>query len=137
MIRILIALLFTPPAALAGFGPYTGDVTRTVDGDTLDAVVHVWPGQTNNARIRVDIIDTPELRSKSKCERALAKKAKTFTEQFVSDGPISITISSKDAFGRYLATVKANGKDLATALTNAGLARKYKRNDHEPWCKDK
>src|SRR5436190_8834991 len=39
------------------------DVIRTIDGDTFEALVHLWPGFDLNTRIRLRGIDAPELKA--------------------------------------------------------------------------
>lgn len=118
------------------YGPYEAEIIRIKDGDTIDAIINTWPGQRTAATLRLNIADTPEKNSSQKCERELAKKATTFTTNFLKNSKVTIEIYKTDNFGRYLANIKSNDKDLATELLNAGLARVYKPNDHTKWCND-
>ncbi|MBI3506124.1 MAG: thermonuclease family protein [Proteobacteria bacterium] len=122
---LLLALLFlaastAQAAALA---------CRAVDGDTI-----VCAGET----IRISNIDTPELGSHARCasEAELAARAKTFTATRLAAGEVVLHRDVKrprDRYGRTLATVAVDGRDLGEALVAAGLARVWDGRRH-PWC---
>jgi len=119
------------------YGPYRADIIRVIDGDTVDVELHVYPGQKNSTRLRLAIIDTPELKAKSTCERKLAKEAKEFTTKFLTLGSAKVTIFGRGRYGRPLAKISINGTDLGEELLKEGLARKYISNkvDRKKWCK--
>ncbi len=48
------------------------------DGDTLTVDAEPWPGRTARTSVRVDRIDTPEIRSGCPAEKALALQAPDF-----------------------------------------------------------
>ena len=57
-------------------GPIEADVLRVVDGDTFEVEADIWPGQKINTMVRLEAVDTPELRGRCSEEKALAQKAR-------------------------------------------------------------
>lgn len=113
-------------------------VKRIVDGDTVDIAVEIWPRLAQAARIRIDGIDTPELKSRSQCERVLAKQAKYFVEGFLEGGKTYelYTVGKLDAFGRAMGDIAVDGEWLSMALEKAGHTRPWVPNNKAPWCVD-
>jgi len=143
-INILLALLMSAvaistAAAAEMYGPYTADVVRIIDGDTVVLNVHAWPGLTQNIHLRLDGVNTPEKRRAPECEKAQGRKATAFTKAFIGSAQtvhISGVHLGKFA-GRALGKITVPGKgDLGTALLQAGMAREYHGGHRDPWCVD-
>jgi len=131
---LLILLLSNPPAS--AYGPYNAEVVRVVDGDTIDVKINTFIDQIQYERLRLDGVDTPELRSSSPCERVLAKAAKTFTTDFLV-GDVKITVTERGSFGRPLAKLTVGERDLGQELLEVGLGRYYvKKSLRKPWCEN-
>lgn len=97
---------------------------RVIDGDTFE-----YQGEM----IRIENIDTPELRGKCDTEVMLAYGAKARLEQLL-DGEIDLERSGKGKYGRTIARVYVGGKDVGEVLISEGFARPW-RGKREPWCK--
>lgn len=132
----LVLLLWPCVAAAWSYGPYPARVERVVDGDTLVVVVEVWPELTVRARLRLAGIDAPELRAPAACERRLAEAARAEALAWVARGPVAVTLTDRDKYGRALGRVHRDGADLAETLMAAGLARPYDGGRRRPWCED-
>ena len=52
---------------------YKITVTRVVDGDTIDAIIHLGFDITIKKRIRLYGIDTPETRTRDKQEKKIGR----------------------------------------------------------------
>lgn len=142
--RLLLCIVL--PACFSSFaqavelyGPYTADVVRIIDGDTVALNVHAWPGLTQKISLRLDGVNTPEKRRAPECEKALGRKATEFTASFIGSAQtvrISGVHLGKFA-GRALGKLEVPGKgDLGSALLQAGLAREYHGGHRDPWCVD-
>lgn len=139
MKKILFILFF-------GISPaYAESINRVVDGDTVILNDANPPKEFLQNQGRLIGIDTPESR-KAKCakEKQLGLEAKKFTENFLAKKgaivvnyfPNAETKKGWDSFGRYLITIKKNGKDLADELVRAGLAVYYDGiTKTKDWCK--
>jgi endonuclease YncB( thermonuclease family) len=103
------------------------EVVSVYDGDTfrvnLNCDVALF---CQNIPVRVRGIDTPELNSVSEKVRRQANEAKNFTANFLS-GRSDVTLYNcgRDKYFRLLCRVKADNKDLTSALLNAGLGLPY------------
>lgn len=102
-----------------------------VDGDTITV-----GGET----IRIANIDAPETgRAKCDAERRLGKAAARRTADLVAAGVVVLhrgdpaTGRKFDRYGRTLATVSVNGRDVGKVLVAEGLARLWDGKRH-PWC---
>lgn len=108
--------------ALCAPGPRDNCV---VDGDTI------W---LSGEKIRIENIDTPETdQAKCPAERAAGERAKRRLHQLVNSGPLYIERSGADRYGRTLATVSVNGRDVGSVLVSEGLARPW-GGKRQPWC---
>ena len=101
------------------------------DGDT----VRLCDGE----RIRVENIDAPELSGSSRCSAqsrqrlagsnnppwcdfALGEQSRDALADFLSRGPVTVSRSGTDCYGRTLASLSVNGRDAGRYLVSLGLA---------------
>ncbi|WP_088342610.1 MULTISPECIES: thermonuclease family protein [Rhodomicrobium] len=99
-----------------------------VDGDTIKAPYGVT--------YRLLGFDTPETHfAKCDAERELGLAAKQRLEELLATSEVKVLESGKrDRYGRTLATVTANGKDVGEILIGEGLARPYHGKKRDGWC---
>lgn len=103
------------------------------------AGIQVFDGDTfnlNGERIRISNIDTPELFSpKCPAEKRLARIARTRLMGLLADGQnVSLEREPKpDRYGRTLAKVSVNGKDIGQTLISEGLAAEWAGHRFN-WC---
>lgn len=134
---LLMLIALAAPAQAALYGPYILTAPVAIDGDTLRADVEIWPDQIASVAIRVRDVDTPELRATSACERALAVKARDFTDAWLqANAPVTIARVGPDKYaGRFDAVVTGrDGSTLAAALIAAGHGRPYHGGARQSWC---
>lgn len=103
---------------------------RVIDGDTLeDMAVDIT--------YRIVNIDTPETGSRARCpaERALGDRATQTARTLVSHADdLEMRPTGRiDRYGRTIAYVLIDGRDLGETLIAEGLARPW-RGRREPWC---
>ncbi len=123
------------PAFGGGYGPYLADVVSVYDGDTLTADVQVWPGQVNRVHVRIDGIDTPEIRGKCAAEKDGAKRARAAMIGILEGGRVSIVhVRTGKYASRMVAEVLVDGVDVAGAMIRRGLAREYHGGKRAGWC---
>lgn len=103
---------------------YNAETIRVIDGDTIvvdiDLGFHVHTVQT----LRLLGINTPELRGPNK---EAGKAAKQRLEECLLAGPLTVqTVKDRTGkYGRYLATIYADGIDLNELLVAEGHAVRY------------
>lgn len=141
---IIISLLFLTSASYAGTKSKTygsvviDEVTSIYDGDTFRATIKHWPEIIGKRiGIRVNRIDTPEMRGKCQKEKELARQAKQFAvTQLRAGKKITLNHIKRGKYFRIVADVSIDGKDLGTMLINNNLAIKYDggKKAHD-WCK--
>jgi len=96
---------------------WTGKVVGIADSDTIT----VLNGKTP-VKIRLYGIDCPE-----KGGQAFGNKAKQFTSDMVFKKQVQIEPMDQDRYGRTVAWVFVDGKNLCEELVAAGLAWHYKK----------
>jgi len=118
-------------------GPYLADLVRVIDGDSLFANVYVWPGTFVTVNVRLDGINAPEIRTRSKCEKAAGLKAKRFLEEEIGGKYLTLKSVRRGKYaGRVLADVYAGQTNLGKLMLEKGLARPYSSGRRQPWCSD-
>lgn len=124
ILTILALAAFVAPPAKAE-PCYSWPVERVVDGDTLHA---------GGLKIRLMGFDTPELRARCEAEAILAKRATERLQELAGESDVRFCPSGKDRYGRTLATMPVNGKNVADILIGEGLAREYHGGRRAGWC---
>jgi endonuclease YncB( thermonuclease family) len=142
-LTFLLVLIFlisgsTTVSAKPRFGDYEGAIyVRNYDGDTITFnLPNLHPIIGKKIAIRVNGIDTPEIRGKCDKEKYDAKQAKGMVEEFLKDAErIDLKNMGRGKYFRIVADVYADGENLAEALVDSGMAVKYdggKKNAR--WC---
>ena len=117
-------------------GPINADLIEVIDGDTLSVRIAIWPGQTVQTLVRLEGVDTPELKGKCAAERSQGAQAKAFVQEVLGDGP---AVLRHVRFGKYAGRVLArvatrSGDDVAHLLIERGFGRVYAGGRRQGWC---
>lgn len=104
---------------------YNGVVIKVVDGDTVDVNLDLGFDVHFIQRLRLNRIDTDELKDKDPIKRASANKAKDFLTETLLNKTVIIKTSKSDKYGRYLADVILNGQDISDLMLEKSLAHIY------------
>lgn len=102
---------------------------RVIDGDTLEDM-------RADITYRLVNIDTPETGSRARCpaERELGNRATQQARALINNGDVELRPTGRiDRYGRTVAFVLIDGRDLGETLIADGLARPW-RGRREPWC---
>jgi endonuclease YncB( thermonuclease family) len=103
-------------ATLAALGSsFAGRVVSVADGDTLDVVT----ADKRRVRIRLEGIDSPER------GEPFSNVARNLTRGLAFDKTVQVKVLDVDRYGRLVARVTSQGKDLSLELVSAGLAAHY------------
>ena len=122
------------------YGPYNAEVVRVIDGDSIKVIAEIFPHIEANLNVRLEGIDTPELRGKCEKEKQLARAAKAFVEaQFPASGNPWVLLRNvrDDKYsGRVVATVHITKTEtLNQMLLDSGHAVVYTgRGKRKDWC---
>ena len=141
----LLSVLLTSTAAFAGDDIYV-EYVRNYDGDTVTVDLvdlrdidldGTYKTLWDNISIRVRGIDTPEIRTRCKSEKALGYQAKYIVQNILKDAKeVIIKNISRGKYFRLVADVYADGVNITDALFEAELAVVYNgRKKTYNWCK--
>jgi micrococcal nuclease len=142
MIKIMfIVLLLTSAQVMAKKPPKTygtlicSEVTSVYDGDTFRCTIPtLHPLIGERIGIRVGGVDTPEMRDKRPKIKALARKAKQHTVEFLRSGKkIELRNVKRGKYFRIVADVYVDGKSLTSSLVNHGLGMRYDGGTKVKW----
>ncbi|MBP5429307.1 MAG: thermonuclease family protein [Elusimicrobiaceae bacterium] len=102
-------------------------IASVYDGDTfkinLNCSLAVY---CEKVPVRVLGVDTPEIKGETEREKKLAQQTKAFTQEFLSQAPISLTNCGRDKYFRLLCDVtNGKGQNLAQELIKHNLGYSY------------
>jgi micrococcal nuclease len=138
IVIILFFLTATFSHSEQSFGDYERAVyVRNYDGDTITFnLPNLHPIIGKKISIRVNGIDTAEIRGKCDKEKYNAKQAKDMVAEILKDAErIDLKNMRRGKYFRIAADVYVDGENLAEALIDSGMAVKYdggKKNTS--WC---
>jgi len=147
IIFVSFSFLIALPLYAGGDCDHTFDMFRCVkyisnyDGDTITVSI---PGQHDlfgqEVSVRLNGIDTPEKRTKDKCEKDLSLVAKDYLKYRIlksQSGTIELRDIQRGKYFRIVAEVWVNGRNLNQAMLRRGLAVEYFGDTKQKvdWCK--
>jgi micrococcal nuclease len=115
---VFLLILLIPLIVLAQ--QFTGKCVAVTDGDTIGIL-----RDGKEVKVRLDGIDCPEM------GQDFGSKAKKFTSNLVFDEEVIIDQKDTDKYGRIVARVIVDGKDVSLELVKAGLAWFYREYSHD------
>jgi endonuclease YncB( thermonuclease family) len=112
------------------------EIVRTIDGDTFEARVHLWPGLEMTTRVRLRGIDAPELKASCPRELEMAEAAGSALRGLLDEGEVTIYNIGPDKYnGRIVADAATRRtENVSAALLAGGFARRYGGGRREGWC---
>jgi endonuclease YncB( thermonuclease family) len=114
------------------------EVTSVYDGDTFRVNLAGYPPIVGERiGIRVNGIDTPEIRGECEAEKTLARQAKEMTVTALRGAKtIELRHMKRGKYFRIVADVYVDGNSLGDALVDAGLAVPYDGGTKtKEWCR--
>jgi micrococcal nuclease len=135
---ILPLLSLHSPANAKSFGDYNNAIyVRNYDGDTITFnLPELHPIIGEKISIRVNGIDTPEIKGKCEKEKYDAKQAQEMVADILKDAEqIVLRNMERGKYFRIAADVIVDGENLADMLVESGVAVKYDggKKTHK-WC---
>jgi len=112
-------------------------VNSVYDGDTFRVDIDVLPPIIGkNIPIRVNGVDTPEIRGKCQYENNLALEARDFVRDKLSNAKeIKLTNLQRGKYFRVVANVMVDGVSLERELLDNKLAYEYYGGKKLNWCR--
>ena len=137
-----VALIFLITTINLQAKPQYGTVTvskviNVYDGDTFRVNIDSLPPIVGkNIPIRVNGVDTPEIRGKCQYEKNLALEARDFVRAKLSNAKeIKLTNLQRGKYFRVVANVLVDGVSLEQELLDNKLAYEYSGGKKLSWCK--
>lgn len=135
---LFAALLIIPNILIAKSYPdvAVAKVISVYDGDTFRVNIDGYPALIGeNISIRVNGVDTPEIRAKCNDEKTLALAAKEYTlKQLSNANTILLTNIERGKYFRLVADVIIDGKNLSELLISNNLGKQYQGGKRQSWC---
>lgn len=123
MKKIILAMVLLASTALAAAAPAVHyentELVRVVDGDTIDLNVDLGFNVHAYPRFRLARINTPEKGQPGAVEATEAMKTR------LAAGKITIDVKGHDTYGRWIAEVYVNGKNVNDTMLADKLAKPY------------
>ena len=112
------------------------EVTSIYDGDTFRGNIEGFPAVIGESMsIRINGIDTPELRGKCDKGKQLARLAKQFTVgRLRAAKSVVLKDIKRGKYFRLIADVYVDGVNLGLQLIEQGHAVKYVGKTKKTWC---
>jgi micrococcal nuclease len=104
---------------------YKINVTRVIDGDTIDCLIDLGFKISIKSRIRLAGIDTPESRTSNKEEKVYGLEAKERLECLLNESEVKLISHGLGKFGRVLGTLYVDDIDVNQRLIDEGFAIEY------------
>jgi micrococcal nuclease len=110
---------------------FVREVTKVVDGDTIDVIIDLGFDIMFSSRVRLAGIDTPESRTTDKREKALGLESKKYLADRLKDAKNIIIktekMDSSEKYGRILGWlyVAGEGTSINTEMIEKGYAWGY------------
>ena len=136
-VMLIVSISISAKAKDKNYGNATvSEITSIYDGDTFRANIKGYPAIVGeHMSIRINGIDTPELRGKCNKEKQLARLAKQFTvEHLRSAKSISLKNVKRGKYFRLIADVYIDGVSLGELLIKNKHAVKYIGKTKVDWC---
>lgn len=113
---LLFSLLEPPPTATSA------RIVRILDGDTVEALLE----DKTLLRVRLESIDAPER------GQAFSARSSEALAELVFGKDVKIDQTGKDRYGRTLAWLHVDGKNVNEEMVRKGLAWHYRRYSKSP-----
>ncbi len=117
------------------------EYVRNYDADTITVnIPGTHPILGKKAQVRVFGVDAPEIRTKDKCEKKLAREGKQVVRKMLKNAKVIHLINvKKGKYFRILADVLIDGVSLSKYLLKNNYGYKYlgKKRKKIDWCRFK
>ena len=101
-------------------------LNRVIDGDTFKADIKYVNGLLGkDISVRINGIDTPEVRTKDQCEKVKGTAAKLYLESKLKNTKFYLENCGRGKFFRIICDVIANGENIGDLMVQKGYAYFY------------
>lgn len=104
------------------------EITKVVDGDTVDMIIDLGFSLTKKERVRLAGIDAPESRTRDLEEKQMGLEAKAFLTRRLADGEgsgLKVKTEKDGKYGRMLGWIYIGQTNLNEEMVYRGYAWDY------------
>jgi len=134
LLGILVYLLLYVSVATAN----TYDVTllKIYDGDTVYLTTELWPDNDQFMKLRIYGMDTPEIRTRKACEKAMGYRVKQFLSNYLTGKVLTLSDVKYGKYaGRVIGNLYADGVLVSKMMIDKGYAVPYfGKKKTKVWC---
>lgn len=134
MKKLLITCLFILLATTAQAKTYDALVVSCYDADTFTLDIDLGFHITMRETVRLNGIDTPELRTKNAKEKHHGYKARDYVRGLILGQIVEIEVFKEDKYGRYLVDVIMGDTTLTEMLVSKGYGYRYDGGTKRSWA---
>jgi len=134
---LILLVLISSTNTFASETLIVSKIISVYDGDTFRVNIDgIHPLIGDNIGIRVNNVDTPEIKGKCHSEKKLAIKARDFVASRLKSAKEVLLVNPKRGkYFRIVADVMIDGRMLDKMLLERGLAYQYDGGRKKSWCK--
>lgn len=114
-------------------GDHDAKIVKVYDGDTVHAVFNPFGTGLCKFSVRLNGVDTPELRTSDPQEKIAAVQARDVLSELILNKIVKLNCSGFDKYGRLLATIYCDNQCINNKLIYDGLANKYDGGTKKPF----
>ncbi len=130
-LSVSLALIVLPGPSQGASKPIEGVVTYVVDGDT------VW-AKTKGGKLKIRLygIDAPETGHGEKPGQPFGRQVANALRSKVLGKKVAIEVRDIDSYGRSVAVIRLNGRDINLEMAREGWAWAYRRYLERPYASE-
>jgi len=115
---------------------YEATIIDVYDGDTVTALIDLGFSIHIKKRIRLNGIDTPEIRTRNLKEKEHGFKARDYLRKLILDKKVTLDTYKPDKYGRCLADIYLGKVNINNLLVKEKYAVPYHGGKKYVWFKD-
>lgn len=105
---------------------------KVYDGDTI-TVAFSLENKFYKFSVRMNGYDSPEIKSSDVLEKKYAQLSKNYLKELILGKLVTLMCKKCDKYGRIIANVVVDGKDINTLMLNNGYCVKYNGGSKPVW----
>jgi len=137
VLSLFTILFLSPVYAVQDYGNITvSNVGTVIDGDSFKVDIDQWPAIVGKSiTIRINELDTPEMRGKCSYEKKLAREAKQFlVSKLRSAKVVELKNIRRGMYFRVIADVYIDKKPFIKMIESQRFYSRY--GDKRDWCEN-
>lgn len=115
---------------------YNANIIDVYDGDSVTAIINLGFNISITMKLRLNGIDTPEIRTRNEREKAFGFLARSYLRDLILGKDVIVNTNKAGKYGRYLADIYLDGELINTKMIEKGFAKLYFGGKKKTWFND-